>query len=217
MKIDNRFFQQLSLDSWLKRLEALHQIEQHIKNETDLNLLLEVRAEFEKQYREEEGRVYTVEILRLREVFTERCLELRAATPEVFTILRSLVSDVLPDTYPDPDPFFHEQGPEWVTSSKWKVRIQAARALGLLGDRSAITTLMDQFAREWVKQVRRALALSISTLKSAQQDALLSYDAACDARDKSKALTAIERLVSAESDASIRQELLDLVKEIHGA
>ncbi|MCA1789657.1 MAG: hypothetical protein LC667_07315 [Thioalkalivibrio sp.] len=201
----------LSSTEGTDRTEALSQIVPHIRNASSVDFLLHLSDHFEKAYVEETNGplvvIKTPEILALRAAVAERCRHIQANHTAVLEVLQRYVVDVLPDTYPDPA--FNQQGPEWTAPSKWKVRIQAAYSLGIVGNAGCLRVLRRAFDLEPVPLVRTALALSHAALTHSQPASLRSYLTAYETRQKDVALAALAELVST-GDTAIDAEIARL-------
>jgi hypothetical protein len=212
--MNSEAFEKLLSEDWRERMSAVREIERYMAEESNVEALLSVRGSFDLVYTEDKdawGRIKNPEILYLRASFADRCRQLNLQDPRVQQILSDYVSDRLPDTYPIP--FFDQQGPEWTAPSKWKVRISAAYALGVIGNENCLNVLRSAYEVETVRPALRAIALAISVVDQGLKGSLTRYLSAYERSNRTEASNAVRELISV-SDKAIRKELNDLLSEI---
>ena len=170
--MEEAIFDSLRSSDWSARVSALAALEKSIFKAQDATALLALQVEIDARFEEEE-QIQTVEILILREYFCEAALAFLEEGESLTSHLFFYIQDRLPDTYPNPN--LQEDGPHWSNPSKWKVRIAAAHALGVLGDASMAPLLQTLLMTEPVSLVRRAMVLGLSALHHKRQSILQRY------------------------------------------
>lgn len=183
-------FEALRKGDWSERLSALVAIQEAMEKEEKAENLWSLQQAFDSQFLEDEqeGVIFTLEILVLRERFCQLIRNFSSHPNLWEPVLFTYIHDRLPDTHPQPDPT--RSGPEWSAPSKWKIRIEAAHSLGILCDSGALPQLQILTLTETVPLVRRAMALASVALQFERQSILHDYLEAyrmCD-REKGKEL-----------------------------
>lgn len=170
--MEEAVFDALRSSDWSARVSALAALEKSIFTSQDSTELLALQVEIDDRF-EEDDQIQTVEILILREYFCEASLAFSEDGENLTSHLFFYIQDRLPDTYPNPN--LQEDGAHWSNPSKWKVRIGAAHALGVLGDASMGPLLETLLMTEPVSLVRRAMILALSALQYKRQATLKRY------------------------------------------
>ena len=206
--MEEAVFDALRSSDWSARVSALAALEKSIFKSQDSTELLALQIEIDDRF-EEDDQIQTVEILILREYFCEAALAFIDQGETLTSHLFFYIQDRLPDTYPNPN--LEEDGAHWSNPSKWKVRIAAAHALGVLGDASMAPLLETLLMTEPVSLVRRAMVLALSSLQYQRQAILKHYLVAYrdkDARAGKEAIL-ILRTGIPESQQSYFTEILE--------
>ncbi|MEC7986808.1 MAG: HEAT repeat domain-containing protein [Myxococcota bacterium] len=206
--MEEAVFDALRSSDWSARVSALAALEKSIFTSQDSTELLALQVEIDDRF-EEDDQIQTVEILILREYFCEAALAFSDEGETLTSHLFFYIQDRLPDTYPNPN--LQEDGAHWSNPSKWKVRIGAAHALGVLGDASMAPLLETLLMTEPVSLVRRAMVLALSSLQYQRQAILKHYLMAYrdkDARAGKEAIL-ILRTGMPESQQSYFTEILE--------
>ncbi len=171
--MDESVMDELQSPDWGARVSALAALEKSIFSAQSSAELLSLQVGIDARFDEDAEKIRTVEILILREYFCEAALAFEGAGEALAAHLFYYVQDRLPDTYPNPN--LKEDGPHWSNPSKWKVRIAAAHALGVLGDESMVPLIQTLLMTEPVSLVRRAMVLALSALTKQRQNILHAY------------------------------------------
>jgi hypothetical protein len=209
-KMEMVVFEALRKGDWSTRLSALVAIQEAMKNESKGENLWSLQQAFDSQFHEDaqEGVIFTLEILVLRERFCQIIHNFPKHKDLWEPVLFSYIHDRLPDTHPQPDP--SRSGPEWSAPSKWKIRIEAAHSLGILCDSSALPQLQMLSLTESVPLVRRAMGLAAVALELGHQQHLKDYLEAYVTCDREKGKEYLEALFSGAGTTSLmyRDEIL---------
>lgn len=208
--MDMVVFEALRKGDWSTRLSALVAIQEAMEKETKPENLWKLEQAFDSQFHEDEqeGVIFTLEILVLRERFCQIIRNFPEEKELWETVLFSYIHDRLPDTHPQPDPT--RSGPEWSAPSKWKIRIEAAHSLGILCGYSALPQLQMLSLTEPVPLVRRAMGIASVALQLGHQHHLKNYLEAYTACDREKGKEYLEALFEGAGTASMmyRDEIL---------
>jgi hypothetical protein len=204
-------FEALRKGDWSTRLSALVAIQEAMEKETVAENLWAIEQAFDSQFHEDEqeGVIFTIEILVLRERFCQIIRNFPNQKDLWEPVLFSYIHDRLPDTHPQPDP--SRSGPEWSAPSKWKIRIEAAHSLGILCAYNALPQLQMLSLTETVPLVRRAMGIAAVALQMGHQQHLKDYLEAYVACDRDKGREHLEALFEGAGTASLmyRDEILN--------
>ena len=207
--MDETFFQSLASQDWSERISALASLKKALTEAQNEEELHAIQSCIDRVFQEDEDTIYTVEILILREFFCDHSRSIGGSS--CCTKLLYYLQDRLPDTHHNPD--FSVSGSHWSNPSKWKVRIAAAHAIGVIGDKTMIPMLKTLLLTEHIPLVRRALVLAIVSLSTGHQSNLQAYLYAYMQRDPHAGRKNLDELFE-NSDAQWRSYHQEIIHEI---
>lgn len=190
--MDGLVLDALRSSDWSARISALTALEKSIFSVQSAADLLTLQSQIDARFDEDNEQIRTIEVLILREYFCEACLAFVDGGDALGAHLFYYLQDRLPDTYPNPN--LQKDGAHWSNPSKWKVRIAAAHALGVLGDQSMVPLVQTLFMTEPVSLVRRAMVLAHSALSFQRQETLKQYLMAYQSQDLEQGKEALLKL-----------------------
>ena len=116
--MDMVVFEALRRGDWSERLSALVAIQEAMEKEKKAENLWSIQQAFDSMFLEDEqeGVIFTLEILVLRERFCQLIREFTEHSTLWEPVLFTYIHDRLPDTHPQPDP--NRSGPEWSAGMK---------------------------------------------------------------------------------------------------